>query len=576
MSVMTRASQPLPRNVPARQGPSSRRSRRPGDLDFRDRARAFRDLEQETHDLIVIGGGITGAGLARAAAARGLRVALLEARDLASGTSSRSSKMIHGGLRYLAQGDVALVREAATERQILRRIAPHLTRFMPFLLPTRSTTGMARFRAAMWAFEKLGKIPPDERHEVWSAAELAEREPLAAIQGSHGAVVYFEFLTDDARLTLANARSAAGDGARILTYAPVTSIELENGRAVGVHCESVLEGESLGAFVRGSVIVNAAGPWVDAIRALESADETPRLALTRGIHLVLPRERLPISRTVLMNAIDKRPVFAVPRGEVVYLGTTDTFHDAREYWPAIETADVDYLLEAASRSFRTDPITPADIVSSWTGLRPLVSQKGKSPSEISRRDEVWTGPGGILSIAGGKLTAYRRMVERVTDTVVERIENEQGRGAFAPAGEERPLVGGDLPALPVDDEARSGHRQPDRLAELYGSEAAEVAADGGDLRAEVRQAVRREGVLRLEDYWIRRSARAFFDVDAGLSKLEEAADEMARELAWSETRRRTEIEACRRRHESNNVLFERARKAARHESAASPRQDEAS
>ncbi len=549
---------------------------RPGDLDFRDRARTFRELESRTHDLVVIGGGITGAGLARAAAARGLRVALLEAGDLASGTSSRSSKMIHGGVRYLAQGDIALVREAATERQILRRIAPHLTRFMPFLLPTRSAAGMAKFRAAMWAFEKLGQIPPDERHEVWSAKDLATREPLAAIEGNGGAVVYFEFLTDDARLTLANARSAAADGACILTYAPVTSIELEQGRAVGVHCESALEGETLGAFVRGSVIVNAAGPWVDAIRALEGADEGPRLALTRGIHLVLPRERLPISRTVLMNAIDKRPIFAVPRGEVTYLGTTDTFHDTCEYWPSIEPEDVEYLLEATSRSFRTDPITPADVVSSWTGLRPLVSQAGKSPSEISRRDEVWTGPGGILSIAGGKLTAYRRMVERVTDSVIERIQDEQGRGNYAKAAEERPLIGGDIPAPPIDDEARAGRRQPDRLAELYGSEAAEVAADGGDVAAEVRHAVRREGALRLEDYWIRRSARAFFDVDAGLSKLEEAADEMAREFDWSETRRRDEIEACRRRHETNNVLFERAREAGRASQQAFPHENHAS
>lgn len=534
---------------------------RPGDLDFRDRTRLFRAIEDQLFDLVVIGGGITGAGLARSAAGRGLRVALVEAQDLASGTSSRSSKMIHGGVRYLAQGDVALVREVAGERQILRRIAPHLTRFTPFLLPTHSTAGMAKFRAAMWAFEKLGQIPQRERHEVWSASELASREPLAAPKGTNGAVLYFEFLTDDARLTLANARSAAADGAHILTYAPVTKIALDNGRAVGVHCQSAIAGETLGAFVRGRVIVNAAGPWVDAIRALEAPDDAPRLTLTKGIHLVVAHARLPLARTVLMNAADKRPVFAVPRGDVTYLGTTDTFHrtvhGSLGYWPEIEAAEVDYLLDAASRSFGVDPLSAADVVSSWTGVRPLVSQAGKSPSEISRRDEVWTGPGGVLSIAGGKLTAYRCMAERVADTVVERL----GRPASKADSDSRPLTGGDFEPAPIDEAAKAGNLPPNRLVDLYGSEAPEVTADGGDVAAEVRQAVRREGALRLEDYWVRRAARAFFDLDAGHSTLEPASREMGRLLGWSEETRAAEVAACRLRHEKNNVLFQRARNA---------------
>jgi glycerol-3-phosphate dehydrogenase len=542
--------------------PSNAHSPRPEDLDFRDRARIFAEFEAQTFDLIVIGGGITGAGLARAASARGASVALIEAGDLAAGTSSRSSKMIHGGLRYLAQGDVALVREASTERQILRRIAPHLARFTPFLLPTRSTAGMAKFRAAMWAFEKLGKVPPNERHEVWSARDLASREPVAAKKGTTGAVVYFEFLTDDARLTLANARSAAADGAKILTYAPVKRIELESGRAIGVHCQSALDGESLGAFVRGRVIVNAAGPWVDAIRALEMADQKPRLSLTKGIHLVVPHKKLPLSRTVLMSASDKRPVFAVPRGDVTYLGTTDTFYPKLKAWPEIESEDVDYLLAAATQSFSSEPLETRDIVSSWTGVRPLVAQAGKSPSEISRRDEVWTGPGGILSIAGGKLTAYRRMVERVADSVFEIL----GKSSRESAGDDRPLVGGDITPMVIDDAAKAGNRPMDRLEDLYGSEAPDVKADGGDVKAEVRQAVHREGALRLEDYWMRRSARAFFDLDAGLATLEPASIEMARLLDWSEAKRQTELDACQHRHEENNALFLQARKEKEEES----------
>jgi len=528
---------------------------RPQDLDFRDREALFRTLDAQTFDLVIIGAGITGAGLARAAAGRGLSVAVLEAQDIASGTSSRSSKMIHGGVRYLAQGDVALVREAATERQILRRIAPHLTRFMPFLLPVTSIAGMAKFRAAMWAFEKLGEVAPNERHEVWSARDLAEREPLAASKKATGAVVYFEFLTDDARLTLANARSAAGDGAQIVTYARVTKIEIENGNATGVHCESTLPEETYQAFVRGRVIVNAAGPWVDAMRALEAPEEKSRLSLTKGVHLVIPRERLPISRTLLMSGPDKRPIFAVPRGDVTYFGTTDTFYPESNYWPEIETEDVDYLLGAASRTFRIDPLSAADVVSSWTGIRPLVSQPGKSPSEISRRDEVWTGPGGILSIAGGKLTAYRRMVERVVERVVERL----GRGPLEAVSTDLPLVGGDSAAPIIGDDEKAGISRQSRLELLYGSEAPDVQADGGDVSAEVRQAVYREGALRLEDYWIRRSARAFFDVDAGLPTLEPASREMAQLLGWSESKRISEVEECRDRHRTNNILFLSAR-----------------
>jgi glycerol-3-phosphate dehydrogenase len=259
-----------------------------------------------------------------------------------------------------------------------------------------------------------------------------------------------------------------------------------------------------------------------------------------------------------MSAADKRPVFAVPRGDVTYLGTTDTFHTRLEYWPEIEAADVDYLFDAASRSFGIDPLTAADVVSSWTGVRPLVSQAGKSPSEISRRDEVWSGPGGILSIAGGKLTAYRRMAERVTDTVVERL----GKSARKEISHSSPLLGGDFEPAPIDDAARAGNQPTNRLVDLYGSEAPDVEADGGDVAAEVRQAVRREGALRLEDYWVRRSARAFFDLEAGLSSLEPASVEMGKLLDWNEDVRAAEVAACRVRHEKNNSLFHRAQNAA--------------
>ena len=537
---------------PSRDETSQPSPHRACDLDYRNRENLFRIAEGQIFDLVIIGAGITGAGIAREAAGRGLTVAVVEARDLASGTSSRSSKMIHGGVRYLAQGDVALVRESARERQILRRIAPHLARLTPFLLPTRTARGLAKFRTAMWTFEKLGQIPKAEHHRVWNRSDLQEKEPTAAVESATGGVVYFEFLTDDARLTLANARSAAGDGALVLTYAPVRGVLLEQGRAVGVRCQGTLPGEALEAIVRGRQIVNAAGPWVDAIRALEDPAAPPKLSLTKGVHVVVPHERLPLARTVLMNAADRRPVFAVPRQHVTYVGTTDTFHAQSDRWPEITAADADYLFEAAERSFTTRPLKLTDVVSSWSGIRPLVSQKGKSPSEISRRDEVWVGPGGILSIAGGKLTAYRAMAQRVVDRVAEQLG--------APSRQQdqsRPLIGGDFSAPAPDPDAIAESTQEGRLLELYGSEATDVRGDSPapSLEAEVRQAVLREGALRLEDFWIRRSGRAHFDVDAGLKVLDRASSEMARLLDWSEQRCASERAACHDLHQTNNAVF---------------------
>jgi glycerol-3-phosphate dehydrogenase len=497
-------------------------------LDFRDRARAFAALEEKVFDLVVIGAGITGAGIARDAAMRGLSVALVEARDIASGTSSRSSKMIHGGLRYMAQGDLGLVQEAASERKILERIAPHLTRLTPFVIPANSPAGIAKLQAGLWAFEKLGAVPKDRRHEVWSRRELTAREPAFDASATSGAVVYPEYLTNDARLTLANARSAAAHGAQVITYAPVQSLIVEAGRVCGA-----LIGDALsagGARVRGRLVVNAAGPWVDAIRRLEDPAAPARLQLTKGVHLVVAHARLPVSRTIIIPAADRRSVFAAPKGDFTYLGTTDTFYPQETYWPAIDAADGAYLLEACAARF-TAPPGVDDVLAAWSGVRPLVGEPGKQASEISRRDEIWTGPGGMLSIAGGKLTAYRRMAERIVDIAEETL----GRTVRPPASADVPLVGGDLDT----DAAIAAHGE--RLVGLYGAEAGDVA--GGPV-AEARHGVLREGALTLEDFWVRRSGRAWFDVDGGVAALAPAAAEMARLLGWSDAFARAQIDAC--------------------------------
>jgi glycerol-3-phosphate dehydrogenase len=515
-------------------------------LDFRDRASLFDGLDGTTFDVLVIGGGVTGAGVARDAAMRGLNTVLVEARDFASGTSSRSSKMIHGGLRYMAQGDLALVQEAATERKAVERIAPHLTRQTPFVIPAKNAAVTAKLRAGLWAFEKLGGVPKARRHEVWSASELEAKEPTIDVRGLAGAVVYPEYLTDDARLTLANVRSARAHGATVLSYAPVLSLLMEGGRAVGAVLSDALGGAGERARVTARVIVNAAGPWVDAVRHAEDGEAGARLQLTKGVHLVVDKRRLPIERTIIMPAADRRSVFAVPRGEVVYLGTTDTFHPDADYWPEITAADVDYLLEAAAARF-TQRLSRRDVLAAWSGVRPLVAQAGKSASDISRKDEVWTGPAGVLSIAGGKLTAYRKMAERIVDSVEEILERKPSPCLTA----ETPLPGGD-----VDPEGLAAALAPrlgsaaeaQRVVGLYGSDAASIADAGGGPAAEARYAVLQEGALTLEDYWARRSARAWFDLDAGLGSLEAAAKAMAPLLGWNASQIAVQVDACRRLH----------------------------
>lgn len=505
-------------------------------LDTRQRRAQFAELESRHFDVAVIGGGITGAGIARDAAMRGLSVALVEARDFGSGTSSRSSKMIHGGLRYLAQGDVALVKEAASERQVLRRIAPYLTRLSPFLIPTTNMAMAAKLRTGLWTFEKLGGVPEAEKHEVIGLAELQRREPLMRTSGLNGAILYPEFLTDDARLVLANIRSAHAAGAVVLNHAAASQLTGD-----GLVATSTLEGETLGSRVRAKLVINAAGAWVDQVRALEAGEGDTRLSLSRGIHLVLPRDRLAINSTLIIRAPDKRSIFAVPRGQFTYLGTTDVFHDGADYWPAPARSDIDYLLQATTAALDIPSIADDEIVSLWSGVRPLIAQPGKKANAVSRKDEIWTSPAGLVSIAGGKLSAYRAMAERVVDLAAERL----GAAVKPCCTAEEPLPGGNqsvgdvLKSLTTFDAAAA-----ERLAGLYGNEASEIVAAGGDIAAEAARAVTHEGAATLEDYWVRRSARAWFDQAAGLHALEPAAAAMGALLGWNSVQRAAQVAHC--------------------------------
>ncbi len=503
-------------------------------LDLRDRSATFAALEEKTFDVLVIGAGITGAGIARDAAFRGLSVCLLDAQDFAAGTSSRSSKTVHGGMRYLLQSDVAVVREAARERRTLREIAPHLATTLPMVIMASGKASLAKFRTGMWTYEKLGKVVPAEKHESLSVEELRAREPHLRTDGLVGAVTYPEYLTDDARLTLANVRSAAAAGATVASYAAVKKILCDDGKACGAVVEGQLFGEAHNATVQARIVVNAAGPWVDTLRQLEDSAAAEKLLLTKGIHVVFKRERFPVNSCVVMTTPDKRSIFTCPRGDYVYLGTTDTFYPDRDYWPTVSAEDIDYLIDVANRHFDIAPLTHDDIVSIWSGVRPLLGEEGKSPSEISRKDEILEGSAGVLSMAGGKLTAYRVMAKKLTDICEARL----GRPPTVCTTADHTLPGGDLGGTFIEFqhglEARGlSEREAENMTRMYGSEATDVLAAGVGLSGEVEFAVRCEGALTLEDFWVRRSARARFDEDGGTASLVPAAAIMGAMLDWS-------------------------------------------
>ena len=506
-----------------------------------DRAASLTKLSDQCFDLLVIGGGITGAGVARDAAMRGLSVALLEAQDLASGTSSRSSKMIHGGLRYLVAGDVAVVKESASERATLHRIAPHLAQKTPYVIPTDSVRSKLILRAALWAYERLGGVESADYHEVWSKDELAEKEPLIERSRLNGAVVYPEFLTDDSRLTVATVRSAIDNGAAVATYLKATNIRKD--QIFSIDAASTLPGENHEVTIQARAVVNAAGPWVDQVCDLEQP-QPPRLALSRGVHLVFDHADLPIRNTVVMRTPDARRIFAVPLGQYTYIGTTDDYHPEYEYWPPVTDQDVSYLLATTQEAMPEATLSPDRIVSVWSGIRPLVGDgSGRASKELSRKDEVWTSPNGLLSVGGGKLSAYRAMAERIVDTVIENHDFTAKPCSTADV----PLPGGDAEVLASDLKV-VGDIQAERLVRLYGAEAPSLfgSADRAELvRVEVQQAVQKEGALRLEDYWARRSSRAWFDEGAGLPVLNEASTAMSELLGWDDMRKAMEIENCR-------------------------------
>ncbi|WP_419930016.1 glycerol-3-phosphate dehydrogenase/oxidase [Candidatus Poriferisocius sp.] len=515
-------------------------------------------LEGERFDLVIIGGGITGAGVARDAARRGLRVALVEKDDFAAGTSSRSSKLIHGGLRYLATGEVGLVRETARERQSVHQMAPHLAEPCWMVVPARNRASLMKVRAGIGTYEKLGAVDDADRHLSWDQGDLAEEEPSLRRDEYPWACAYREYMTDDARLVLAVLRDAVGVGAIVASRLPVVDVIWEDGQVDGVAAACEVSGDRV--EIRAEAVVNAAGPWVEHLARFEQEAATDRLHPSKGVHVVVDAARLPVRNLVIMSTPDKRSVFVLPRGDAVAIGTTDTSYQGKQLlWPEIDQADVEYLLQPLKRYFDVEPLGFDDVVAAWSGVRPLVAQQGKEATEISRKEEVWVGSGGMITVAGGKLTGFRTMAMTVLDCVAERL----GRSLGPNPGPD-PIPGGnlssDLDACAASVAAAEGLERPlaDRLVRLYGDETNQVLAlghqpivpSGRVVAGEVVWAVKVDGALTLEDLVYRRTRAAWYTPAERDDLVVPAALLMGDLLGWDENRTISEIDAVRDRFDS--------------------------
>lgn len=466
-------------------------------------------LTETVLDVLVVGGGITGSGVARDAAMRGLRTGLVDQHDFAFGTSSRSSRLLHGGLRYLEQGRIWLVREASVEKKTIRAIAPHLADPLGFVFPAYRKNGrpLWQLRLGVKLYDLLCNGRNFQPSRGFTRAETLSAFPALNPEGLLGSVRYFDALTNDARLVLDTLRSAAAHGATVANY-----VRFRDARNVGgvwrCELEDILTGEVFAASAR--TVVNATGPWAQQI-----PHSDVKLRLSKGIHLVVDRQRLPVTDAVVITE-GKRILFLIPWGERVIVGTTDTDYLAAPEEVRVDAIDIAYVLRTVNEFFPTRALKETDVISSWAGLRPLVANPDGSPSDISRAHQIVSPNPGWWDVTGGKLTTYRLMAEQTVDQLFRHLGRATVR--CRTAGE---------PLLPVGETAAfSGILPP-----VFG-------------RAAVNHYLAREWAITLTDVMIRRSGWHYYYPDAP-AKAEQVANWMGEIAGWSPSRRSAEVAAYR-------------------------------
>ncbi|QPA32936.1 glycerol-3-phosphate dehydrogenase/oxidase [Thermaerobacillus caldiproteolyticus] len=518
------------------------------------RYQRLEEMSRERYDILIIGGGITGCGIALDAVTRGMNTALVEMQDFAAGTSSRSTKLVHGGLRYLKQLEVKMVAEVGKERAIVYENGPHVTTPEWMLLPIHKggTFGKWSTSIGLWVYDYLAGVKKSERRTMLSAEETLKKEPLIKKEGLLGGGYYVEYRTDDARLTIEVIKKAVEQGAHAVNYAKVEELLYENGNIIGVRCRDQIIGRSYEIYAKK--IVNAAGPWVDTLREKDRSKNGKMLRLTKGVHIVIDQKRFPLKQAIYFDTPDGRMVFAIPRDGKTYVGTTDTFYNDDIAHPKMTSDDRDYLINAINYMFPSVHIAEKDIESSWAGVRPLIYEEGKSPSEISRKDEIWQSPSGLITIAGGKLTGYRKMAETVVDLVAKQLEKEEGK-TFRPCQTKHlPISGGDvggshnLPAFTAkkaEEAVQYGFtkEEGERLAKQYGANvdrlfalSKQYDANSGLSREEFVRlvySIEDEMVVKPVDYFIRRTGALFFDIASVRRWKERVIAFMADYLQWS-------------------------------------------
>ncbi|MFK7929766.1 MAG: glycerol-3-phosphate dehydrogenase [Myxococcota bacterium] len=535
----------------------------------------------EDVDLLVIGGGINGAGIARDAARRGLRVALVEQNDLAFGTSSRSSKLVHGGLRYLENLEFSLVFEAVSERRVLLDIAPHLVNPLGFLFPVfnDSRQSLATLRAGMWLYDGLSLFRSPKLHRTLSRSDVRTEEPLLRDKGLKGAPLYYDCATDDARLTLESALDAARVGAIIATWTRCTGLlTTDAGRVCGATVQCALTGEE--REIRATAVVNATGPWTDKTVAMGEALDDALLRPTKGVHIVVPADRLPVQHAVVcFHPDDGRVLFAIPWGDATYIGTTDTDWSGDPAVVAADALDVAYLIQASNAYFPGQNLCSDDVICTWAGLRPLMrpvsdGAAAVDESAVSREHQVLVGQNGLITIAGGKLTTFRKMSAEVVDTAVKLIRLS-GRltASLAPAQTDREPLPGAVGWPADDDHERVAARVADvaggllspvtarLLTDTYGMRAMELAnavrstpslatplvPGRPEIEAQVVWAATEELASAVSDVMIRRTQLFYRDVDQGLRAADRVAEILAEHLGWSEGEAASSVAAYKER-----------------------------
>ncbi len=505
-----------------------------------NRKNLIEKLQSESFDLVIVGGGINGAGVARDAASRGMKVALVEAADFASGTSSRSSKLIHGGIRYLENMEFGLVFEALSERRILFEIAPHLVHPLKFVLPVYQDfrVGMFKMSLGMWLYDALSQFEAPEMHQRWDKQQAMQEMSILAEPGLKGAFAYYDAYMDDDRLVLETFRSAHRLGACCVNYLKAGALRLTDGKVSGLEVEDQYSKEKF--VIKAQHIISTVGPWTDVIGHQWFSKWKNIMRPSKGIHLTLSKERLPIQDAVVMVSDDeKRIVFAIPRHEMVIIGTTDTDFKGDPASVHTDRQDVEYLLNIVGEYFPGAKIEEKDILSSYAGVRPLVHDGSETESKTSREHVIFSDPQGITFVAGGKYTTYRNMAEQTVRHALPFFSFEQ-QYKFKDSCtkvELNPLVTqATLQKAEAQIESWSRHYnlQPvfvEKLVQRHGMEALEILEDGAHLtlskdsehrywQLEAIHAIEHTMCTKLTDFILRRTPLFLARADHGHSVLD--------------------------------------------------------